>query len=128
MIHGIYPSQLPWNPELCYCDITGRALIGHQMAALIGFWPKLCRLNHWLSAALDTDPAHLRCPTNTHTHTDVCPHLQTWTHAHKQKRMYRTSINDIQLNTLIHKNKSLNCQQLHFAPLNLSLPFICLVN
>lgn len=47
----------------------GRVLIGHQMAALIGFCPKLCWLNHWHSTALDTDPAHLRCPANTHTHT-----------------------------------------------------------
>lgn len=36
-------SQRPWNPELCFSDIIARALIGHQMAALIGFWPKLRR-------------------------------------------------------------------------------------
>lgn len=46
-------------------------MIGHQMAALIGFQPKLCGLNHWLSAALDTDPVHLRCPANAHTHTQT---------------------------------------------------------
>lgn len=57
-----------------------QALIGHQMAALIGFWPKLCGLNHWLSAALDTDPAHLHCPTNTLTHTHTHPQIHTCRH------------------------------------------------
>lgn len=63
-------------PLLAFMDLGAlflwhhsQSVIGHQMAALIGFWPKLCGLNHWLSAALDTDPVHLRCPAKTHTHT-----------------------------------------------------------
>lgn len=83
---------LPWNPDLFCCDITTRALIGHQMSALIGFWPKLCRLNHWLSATLDADPAHLHCPTNTHTHNqNTC----TWAKIQAHNKYGWHSIKDV---------------------------------
>lgn len=60
---------------------------------------------------------------NKHAHTHT-----TRTLAHEQRYKRTTSMGDIQLKMSIHKNKSLNCQQLYLAPFNLSLPFICLVN
>lgn len=82
-------------PELHYCDITARTLIG--------FWPKLSRLNHCLSAALDTDPAHLRFPVNTHAHIHTYTQPTLGSHEYMHISKDKTSINGIQLNMVIHK-------------------------
>lgn len=63
------------------------------MAALVGYEPKLCRLNHWLSAAPDTDPAHLCSLANVYTNTQnrtYSPPSETRLNAHQKRQTDKT--------------------------------------
>lgn len=101
--HGQGPD---WSPDGCPDWILAQTVRAESLAQ--------CCSGYWSSP-----------PAQPRKHTRI--YLQMWTHAHKHRCTHRTSVNDMQLNKLIHK-ESLKCQQLHLHAFNLSLPFICLVN